>query len=134
VEVGTHARGALFLDGRHLVTPELTAAIDRLSQRFAGFHFGRYDLRVPSEAHLRRGEGLGVIELNGVTSEATNVYDPALGIFEAYRILGAQWAAAYEIGAVHAARGTPTLGLVGILREWVRYRRAQRGHRTSVVA
>jgi pimeloyl-ACP methyl ester carboxylesterase/membrane protein DedA with SNARE-associated domain len=134
VEVGTHARGALFLDGRHLVTPELTAAIDRLSQRFAGFHFGRYDLRVPSEAHLRRGEGLGVIELNGVTSEATNVYDPALGIFEAYRILGAQWAAAYEIGAVHAARGTPTLGLLGILREWVRYRRAQRGHRTSVVA
>ena len=134
VDVGTHARGALFLDGRHLITLELTAAIDRLSQRFQGFHFGRYDLRAPSEEHLRRGEGLGVIELNGVTSEATNVYDPALHIFEAYRILFAQWSAAYGIGATLAARGAPTSSLVGLLREWVRYRRAQRGHRTSAEA
>jgi len=134
VDVGTHARGAIFLDGRHLITPELTTAIDRLSQRFVGFHFGRYDLRVPSEAHLRRGEGLGVIELNGVTSEATNVYDPALGIVESYRVLFAQWSAAYEIGAVHAARGTPTVNPVGLLRAWLRYRRGPRGHRTSVDA
>ena len=27
VEVGTHARGAIFLDGEHLVTPELEAAV-----------------------------------------------------------------------------------------------------------
>lgn len=130
VDVGTHARGALFLDGRRLITPELTRAIDRLSKRFEGFHFGRYDLRAPSEAHLARGEGLGVIELNGVTSEATNVYDPALGIVEAYRILLTQWREAYAIGAYHAARGVPTVGLVGVLREWARYRRTQRGHRT----
>ena len=128
VRVGTHARGAVFLDGRHLITPELTAAVERISSNYEGFHFGRYDLRAPSEEHLRRGEGLGVIELNGVTSEATHVYDPAVGIVEAYRTLFEQWRIAYRIGAYHAARGIPTLGLFGILREWREYRREQRGH------
>ncbi|MEZ6013603.1 MAG: alpha/beta fold hydrolase [Planctomycetota bacterium] len=134
VDVGTHARGALFLDGRRYVTPALLEAVDRISKRFEGFHFGRYDLKAPSAEHLARGEGLGVIELNGVTSEATNVYDPALGIREAYRTLFAQWRAAYAIGAHHAARGVPTVGVVGVLREWWRYRRAQSGHTTSVDA
>ena len=128
VRVGTHARGALFLDGRHLVTPELTAAIERISLSYEGFYFGRYDLRAPSEEHLRRGEGLGVIELNGVTSEATHVYDPAVGVVEAYRTLFEQWRIAYRIGAHHAARGVKTVGLFGILREWRAYRREQRGH------
>ncbi len=131
VHVGTHARGAVFLDGRHLITPALEAAMHTLTARFEGFHFGRYDLKAPSPEHLARGEGLGVIELNGVTSEATNVYDPAVSLFEAYRILFTQWSEAYRIGAYCASRGTPTVGLLGILREWSRYRRSQRGHRIA---
>jgi len=131
VQVGTHARGAMFLDGRHLITPALTATMEQLSRRYEGFYFGRYDVRVPSAEHLQRGENLRVIELNGVTSEATNIYDPGIGIIEAYRTLFAQWREAYAIGAYHAARGAPTIGIVGVLGEWRRYRRAQRGHRTN---
>ena len=37
VKVGTHCRGALFLDGNHLKTPALESAIDRLSKGFGGF-------------------------------------------------------------------------------------------------
>lgn len=128
VEVGTHARGAIFLDGNHLVTPELEAAMERIASRYDGFHFGRFDLRAPSADHLARGEGLRVIELNGVTSEATRIYDPKHSIVAAYRILFEQWEIAYAIGAANAAAGASTTSLTGILRAWMAYRRTQRSH------
>ena len=128
VEVGTHARGAIFLDGAHLVTPELEAAVERIAARYEGFHFGRFDLRAPSAEHLARGEGLKVIELNGVTSEATRIYDPKHSIVGAYRILFEQWEIAYAIGAANAAAGASTTSLAGILRAWMAYRRSQRSH------
>ncbi len=129
VNVGTHSRGAIFLDGAALITPELNAAVDRISKRYEGFYFGRYDFRAPSEEHFKRGEGLGVIELNGVTSEATNLYDPSHSVLTAYRILFRQWQLAYEIGAKNAAMGTPTASLTQVIREWLSYRKKQRLHR-----
>lgn len=129
VEVGAHSRGAIFLDGNALITPELNATIDRLSAGYEGFYFGRYDVCAPSAEHLARGEGLGVIELNGVTAEATNLYDPKHSIFAAYGILFRQWRLAYEIGAKNAALGAPTASVRQVLGEWFSYRRKQRSHR-----
>jgi hypothetical protein len=105
VEIGTHSRGALFLDGTDLKTPALEAAIDRISKAFDGFFFGRYDIRTPSVEDFQQGRNLKVVELNGVTSEATSIYDPQNGVFEAYRVLMEQWRIAFEIGAENVRRG-----------------------------
>jgi membrane protein DedA with SNARE-associated domain len=105
VEIGTHSRGALFLDGTDLKTPALEAAIDRISKTFDGFFFGRYDIRTPSVEDFQQGRNLKVVELNGVTSEATSIYDPQNGVFEAYRVLMEQWRIAFEIGAENVRRG-----------------------------
>jgi membrane protein DedA with SNARE-associated domain len=105
VDVGTHSQGALFLDGARHRTPALEAAIDRLAQSLPGFHFGRFDVRVPSLADLRAGRAIKVLELNGLTAEATHVYDPAKGLFAAYRVFFAQWSLAFEIAAANRARG-----------------------------
>ena len=121
-DLGTHARGAIFTDGAHLVTPELLAAVDRFSRRFEGFHFGRYDVRVPSEAHLLRGEGLVVLELNGVTSESTSIYDRRHGVLYAWATLRAQWRRAFAIGAANARRGAKVASLRAILAAAVAYR------------
>ena len=128
VEVGTHARGAVFLDGGHLVTPALEDAVERIAARYEGFDFGRFDVRAPDAEALSRGEGLRVIELNGVTSEATDAYDPKHSLRSAYGVLFRQWDLAYRIGAANAARGVPTTGLLGILRAWSGYRKLQKGH------
>ena len=120
VEIGNHCRGAIFLDGIHLATPELLAAIDAASQSYEGFFFGRYDLRVPSEEHLKGGRDFRILELNGVTSEATHIYQPGASLLAAYRTLFTQWRLAFEIGAANVARGaraTPLRELIGLLRE-----------------
>lgn len=119
VELGTHCKGSLFLDGSHLVTEQLTQKIDAMSRQFRGFYFGRYDIRVPSLADFQQGKNLKVVELNGVTSEATSIYDPRHSLLYAYRVLFRQWRIAFEIGRQNAARGaevTPVSVLLGRLR------------------
>lgn len=115
VELGTHAKGSLFLDGKHLMTEKLADAIDSISQGFKGFYFGRYDIRVPSRSDFEAGKNLKVVELNGVTSEATSIYDPQHSLWHAYRVLARQWRIAFEIGLEARERGakpTPVLTLV----------------------
>jgi hypothetical protein len=73
VELGTHCRGAMFLDGGWVKTEALEVAIDRLSKRYDGFYFGRYDIRTPCVEDFRQGRNFKVLELNGVTSEATHL-------------------------------------------------------------
>jgi pimeloyl-ACP methyl ester carboxylesterase/membrane protein DedA with SNARE-associated domain len=104
VEIGAHSRGTLFLDGTHWVTPDLTAAIDRISQTYVGFYFGRYDVRAKDLAAFQAGD-VQVIELNGVSSEATNIYDPQYKVWQAWNILFRQWQIAFEIGAENIRRG-----------------------------
>ncbi|MDQ8185143.1 VTT domain-containing protein [Pelagicoccus sp. SDUM812002] len=103
--IGTHCRGALFLDGADLITPELSAEVDRFSRGVEGFHFGRYDLRVPSEDALKRGEGIKVIELNGITSEPTNMYDPKHGPFFGWSSLMRQWRAIFALAKENRLAG-----------------------------
>ncbi len=103
-DLGTHCRGALFLDGGELVTPELVCAVDNMSRAFDGFYFGRYDVRTPSPEAFRRGE-ITVIELNGLTSEATSIYDPRHSVWHGWRVLCRQWRLAFAIGAANRARG-----------------------------
>ncbi len=111
VEIGSHCRGAVFLNGMHLLTPALESTIDQISQSHPGFYFGRFDIRTPSAEAFARGEGLSVIELNGVSAEATHIYDPSVSLYEAYRVLFEQWRLAFEIGAENRALGFAPMAL-----------------------
>ncbi len=122
VELGTHCRGAIFLDGDYLQTDAMADAIDYISRQFAGFYFGRYDIRTPSVADLQAGSNFKVIELNGVTSEATNIYDPRHSVWHAYRVLCEQWRIAFAIGAQNRARGTQPDGVWQLARDVVNFR------------
>ena len=75
-----------------------------VSATFSGFHFGRYDVRTDSAEALQRGE-FTVIELNGLSSEATSIYDPKHSVWFGWRTLCRQWRLAFEIGAANRARG-----------------------------
>jgi pimeloyl-ACP methyl ester carboxylesterase/membrane protein DedA with SNARE-associated domain len=110
VELGTHSRGALFLDGAGLETPELADAIDRVSRGYPGFFFGRYDLRAASLEALRHGEGFRILELNGLAGEPTHIYDPRRSLLDAYRVLFPLWRLAFEIAAENRRRGARVPG------------------------
>ncbi len=130
VELGTHCLGAIFQNGERLLTPELTEAVDRVSSRFEGFYFGRYDVITPSSEALQAGE-FKVIELNGLTSEATHIYDPSTSLAAAYRVLFEQWQLAFEIAAECRARGTKPSTALDLIRETLAYRRLARAQKSA---
>ena len=104
-DIGNHARGTIFLDGRANLTPELEAAFEKVSRSFDGFHFGRFDVRAPSVDEFRAGLGFKIIELNGATAECTHMYDPQYSFAYAQRTLRNQWRIQFEIGAANRALG-----------------------------
>lgn len=128
VELGTHSRGALFLDGGRIATPELEQAIDRISSGFEGFHFGRYDIRTGSLDELMAGRGFRVIELNGVTSEATSIYDPSNSVLDAWRVLFSQWRIAFEIGDRNRKLGARPAAALELIASILRYRNKSTAH------
>lgn len=106
VELGTHSKGSLFLDGGNLITKNLKDSLNKISTSFEGFYFGRYDIIAPTEQDLINGENLKVLEVNGVTSESTNIYDPEHNFLFALKTLMKQWKIAFEIGALNYKNGT----------------------------
>ena len=128
-QLGSHCRGALFLDGGRLLTPALTQRFDAIAKKFEGFFFGRFDVRATAGLEqFRSGEGFKILELNGVTSEATHIYHPGTPLAHAYGVLMEQWRIAFEIGAENRERGvspTPLRRLCGLALD---YRRTARGH------
>ncbi|RME73446.1 MAG: alpha/beta fold hydrolase [Verrucomicrobia bacterium] len=105
-ELGTHCRGALFLDGWDEVwSAALEARVDAVSRQLPGFYFGRFDVRTPSAEALREQGEFRILEVNGVTSESTHMYDPRYSVLQAWRILFTQWRLAFSIGAANRERG-----------------------------
>jgi hypothetical protein len=102
---GFTCHDAEYRDARSWNSPQLERAIDALACAVPGFFFGRFDVRAASGDALRRGE-FTVIEVNGVLSEATQIYDPAVGFARACATLLHQWRVAFEIGSENRARGT----------------------------
>jgi len=119
-QVGTHSRGSLFLDGADLISPELLERVERIVENYSGFYFGRFDLKAPSEEDLREGKNLKVIELNGLTSEATHIYDPKNSIFYAWKTLIDQWSIAFDIAEANLKKGLQPMPLAEFISHWRR--------------
>ena len=116
IKIGTHSRGAIFVDGVDMQTPELENAIDSICHDVPGFYFGRFDLRFSSLEDFMAGREFKIIELNGVTSESTNIYDPKYSLIDAWRILFEQWRLAFEIGDENRRLGIKPTPVTKLLR------------------
>lgn len=123
VFVGNHCKGSIFRDGTALVTEALTDRVDRLARALPEFHFGRIDVRFGSLQALGRGDGFRVIEINGVGSEATHIWDPATSLYAAWRAQFLHYGAAFRIAAANRARGHRTAGVRAMWRHWRRQKR-----------
>ena len=123
VFAGNHCKGSIFIDGGHDVTRALSSRVDSIMQAFPDFHFGRLDVRFESSATLRSGEGFRIIEINGVGSEATHIWDPHTSLWAAYRDQFEHYRIAFEIGAQMRQRGAKPTPLRELLASWRLQRR-----------
>jgi len=132
-ELGTHCRGALFRDGGWVRSQALEARFDTIAKGFDGFFFGRFDVRLERQTEggieaFRAGHGFKILELNGVTSEATHIYHPGTPLMTAYRVLMRQWRIAFEIGEENHRRGAPLTSVRALIQLTHEYMRTSRRH------
>lgn len=74
--IGNHNKWTKFLDWSDLITEKLTQTITTLLENIPDFYYGRLDLRTSSKEALQKGENIKIMEINGVQSEPTHLYDP----------------------------------------------------------
>jgi membrane protein DedA with SNARE-associated domain len=123
---GNHCQGTLFCDGGSLMTPALEQRIDDIARAYPGFFVGRFDVRYADVDAFKAGTDLAIVELNGVTSESTNIYDPNGSLLGAYRTLFRQWSIIFTIGAANRRLGTP-------VSSWRRLFALVRAHLTAPI-
>ncbi len=122
---GNHSQGTMFRDGSHLISAALESRIDAIARSFPGFFIGRFDVRYRDPGAFTRGEDLALVELNGITSESTNIYDPSLSLVAAYRILFRQWSLLYRIGAANVRAGRSPASVGEVIRAVVLHYRTR---------
>lgn len=116
--LGTHSRGAEFLDRQDLQTAPLEKAIQEICSRIPDFHIGRFDLRAPSLEDFAAGKNLNILELNGLTGEPANLYDSKHSVRQGRQILRNHWRDAYAIAAHNVAQGASVASYRELWKLW----------------
>jgi hypothetical protein len=121
--VASTRAGGAYLDGTHLATPALVAAVDRVAQDMGDdFTVGRFDVRYADQAALQRGE-FTIMEVNGAGSEAVHAWDPKYRIRDVYRIVFAKQRRLFRIAAEQRRRGHRPIGVIALGRLFLRQQR-----------
>ena len=74
-EIGNHSKGTQFINGNHLITKKLERTFDKINQEIKGWYFGRLDIKYKSFEDLLKAKNFKIIEINGIISEPTHIYD-----------------------------------------------------------
>ncbi len=114
----SHCRGAVFRDGGHLITRQLTGALDRIFDDIPGFYYGRLDLKFRDVDSLRAGRDLQIVEINGASSESIHIWDRKTGFFDAVKTLLQQYRTLFTLGLENKRRGCKPPGLWPLYRAW----------------
>ncbi|MEM7359516.1 MAG: ATP-grasp domain-containing protein [Pseudomonadota bacterium] len=114
--IGSHTLGCKFTDDTHLVTPELEKAIFHLFESQPGFNFGRVDVKCENEAAFQRGEFV-VIEVNGVASLPTNMFDPKFSVWQAYKIFFEHGKYLVKIAREHRHQPMELLSYLDVMKQ-----------------
>lgn len=128
VFTGNHCKGAVFRNGTADLTPELTRVIDLIVKDIPDFYFGRIDLKFRSVEALKQGKDFEIIEINGVGSEATHIWDARTTLREAYAAQFHHYGEAFRIGARNRQRGWKSTSLFQGLRYWHEQKRLLRSY------
>ena len=86
------------------------------------------NVRVHDPAELRRGAGFSIVEINGVGSEATHIWDREATLARAYADQFRHCRLAFAIAAANRARGFKPCGTIALARAWLRQRRLMAGY------
>ncbi len=124
--IGNHSKGTQFLNGNHLISEQLTELMDSICNRMEGWYYGRLDIKYESLELLLQGASFKILEVNGIISEPTHIYDAGhqgASFINALRSINRHWEIMGRIAlANHRERGIPYPKVIPYLQNmfWLR--------------
>ncbi len=123
---GSHCRGSIFRNGNEYITPSLTKKIDGIMRDFPGFHYGRLDIKFENITSLQAGEDFCIIEVNGVSSEKTHIWDSRSTLREVFATLFEQYRTLFRMGHEIRASGVKVPSARDLIVTWWRELKSSR--------
>ncbi|WP_111709245.1 ATP-grasp domain-containing protein [Lutibacter citreus] len=104
--IGNHSKGTQFINGNHLISKDLNKIIDQFMKQIPDFYYGRLDLKFNSFENLIKKNEFKVLEINGIISEPTHIYDStSINYFNALKSLKLHWGIIYKIAVNNNKNG-----------------------------
>ena len=126
--IGNHSKGTRFVNGNHLIDQDLNAFMDRICKPMEGFYYGRLDIKYQDHDLLLKGEHFKVIEVNGIISEPTHIYDAShenASFLNALKTINSHWKIMSRIAHINHHRNQ--VAYPGVL-EYINNMRWLRSH------
>lgn len=90
--IGNHSKGTVFINGNHLIDEKITSMMDTLAKEIPQWNYGRIDIKYHNWEDLQDGKNFKILELNGIISEPTHIYDSDKGsYFASLRCIFNHW-------------------------------------------
>lgn len=117
-DIGNHSKGTQFINGNHLISPQLEKAFNLLNQQIKGWYYGRLDIKYNSLEDLEKGL-FKIIELNGILAEPTHIYDASkITYLKALKEMRTHWKNLYRIARYnHDTKQVPYKSVIGLIKE-----------------
>lgn len=97
--IGNHSKGTEFINGNHLISTDLKNTLNKINLNIDGWYYGRVDIKYNSFEELLEEKNFKILEINGVISEPTHIYDSTKGsYFGALKSIKEHWKIIYKIG------------------------------------
>ncbi len=116
-QIGNHSLGTKFINESHRINDRLHQVFNEIVNRIDGFYYGRFDLRVTNWEDLYSGKNISILELNGLTSDVTHVFDPTFPTKDVFKVQYAHIKKAYRIAKQNLKAGTRATPLFELARK-----------------
>ena len=113
--IGSHTMGCMFTDDTPRASDAMARTLYEICDSQPGFNFGRLDVKAESEEAFLDGEFV-VVEVNGIASLPTHMFDPANSLRRAYQIFFAHGSDLVHVANEHRAREMPIDSIADIWR------------------
>ncbi|MDP3314209.1 D-alanine--D-alanine ligase [Lutibacter sp.] len=101
-EIGNHSKGTQFINGNELICPKLEEIIDSIFHQIPKVYYGRLDIKYNSFELIEKGKDFKILEINGIISEPTHIYDSEKGSYwMAIKEIKKHWKIVYRISTIN---------------------------------
>ncbi|PCH75894.1 MAG: hypothetical protein COB98_07860 [Flavobacteriaceae bacterium] len=104
--IGNHSKGTRFINANHLISSKLTQNFQNIAAKIKGWDYGRLDIKYQQFSDLENGKNLKILEINGLISEPTHMYDTYSGSYlNCLKELKKHWKIIYTIAILNKKFG-----------------------------